>query len=134
MHFNDRHCPINGSSTLHNSKSNQHITKKEKSKIAKNSGKANNGSLLTSERYKQEIQSNYQGHRHHRNYQTRKNILPTSLSSRTYKTLHENVKDLLKTHASTGVVGMKNLGNTCFMNSSLQCLSNTTPLTDYFLG
>lgn len=33
-----------------------------------------------------------------------------------------------------GVCGLQNLGNTCFMNSALQCLSNTPQLTKYFLG
>lgn len=35
--------------------------------------------------------------------------------------------------SNKGLCGLSNLGNTCFMNSALQCLSNTTELTKYFL-
>lgn len=32
-----------------------------------------------------------------------------------------------------GLVGLQNIGNTCYMNAALQALSNTSPLTSYFL-
>ncbi|XP_017548184.2 ubiquitin carboxyl-terminal hydrolase 32-like [Pygocentrus nattereri] len=37
-----------------------------------------------------------------------------------------------KVPTEKGATGLSNLGNTCFMNSSIQCVSNTKPLSDYF--
>lgn len=39
-----------------------------------------------------------------------------------------------KNDSNAGICGLSNLGNTCFMNSGIQCLSNTEELTKYFLS
>ena len=43
------------------------------------------------------------------------------------------LKTILSPNNNHGVCGSINLGNTCYMNSSIACLSNCTELTTYFL-
>ena len=44
------------------------------------------------------------------------------------------IKQFLREDSTAGLCGGGNLGNTCFMNSSIACLSNCTELTYYFLS
>ena len=44
------------------------------------------------------------------------------------------ISNYLTEDSTHGLCGGKNLGNTCFMNSSIACISNCTELTCYFLS
>jgi ubiquitin C-terminal hydrolase len=67
---------------------------------------------------------------HSRNKNTGMSMESTGSSSSSYKTYNFPEHSTLSLN---GTVGLRNIGNTCYMNAALQCLSHTTELSNYFL-
>lgn len=44
------------------------------------------------------------------------------------------LNEILDERSNKGICGCQNLGNTCFMNSAIQCVSHSLELTYYFLS
>ena len=49
------------------------------------------------------------------------------------KYFKENTDQIMSEESLFGIKGIKNIGNTCYMNTALQCLSNCIELRNYFL-
>ena len=48
-----------------------------------------------------------------------------------YASVKEEKEDISNKYMSKGLTGLVNLGNTCFINSTLQCLSHTYELNNF---
>jgi hypothetical protein len=46
----------------------------------------------------------------------------------------EGLKTILNKESNHGLTGMKNMGNSCYINTVIQCLSHSIELTYYFLA
>ena len=47
--------------------------------------------------------------------------------------LYRRLQDISAGKGRVGFVGLRNHGNTCFVNAAIQCLSNTPHLTEHLL-
>ncbi|WOO79490.1 Ubiquitin carboxyl-terminal hydrolase 4 [Vanrija pseudolonga] len=59
--------------------------------------------------------------------------MPRTVSTRSVDQLAPNYGVRYWRNTKLGLTGLKNLGNTCYMNSTVQCLSATLPFARYFL-
>lgn len=57
----------------------------------------------------------------------------SSINNKIKALRNDNITKFAHSDAKLGLCGLKNLDNTCYINSAVQCLSNCIELTNYFL-
>ena len=97
----------------------------EKKKLEEKLNLAKKGGLLNNENKNLELKSQIK--QYEKQIQKQKEEIISS------KQLIQKLKDELEKLKTTIIIGLNNIGATCYMNATLQCLSNSGKLTEYFL-
>lgn len=102
--------------------------------ITTTTGESSSSTVFSNEFRRNDSVRNSNKEQKHKRRASNYNDVHIQVSERLMQFEEKNQQEALNDYRPMGVVGLQNLGNTCFLNSSIQCLSATIPLTDYFLG
>ena len=73
-------------------------------------------------------------HHHHQQQQQQQQQKPKTVSQTYTNKIEMDTQPHKPLPPYMGYTGFRNIGNTCYMNATLQCLVNTTDFRNFFMG